>query len=609
MRSFLEQNKIMAAFLVSSVLVFAVSVMASIMMYQSAVAIEDSMFSQMQVMAESVAAIATAEELNEFRIVEDMDSYSYIKLRQELNHYCLRFDLEYAYFLRYDSNTGMLQYIVDNVVAPASEQDGLDSPPIDRTAVIDAALAGTTGVERLADAYDEEWGGLVSGYAPVRYADGQLSTTLVAAVDMRDTVLRNAWNHTRLLAIMLSLTVLAVLSTGFVCLFLYQKKAQQAQSASMAKGNFLSRMSHEMRTPMNGIIGLTKMARNAEDRELLLDYLGKIEASSAHLRQLIDDILDLSKIESGKVELEIIAVNPLEELRNLDNIIRPQTLAKNLDFVLSADSSMPVAVMADQVHIRQVLINLLSNALKFTPEGGCITLSCTLLEQRDMLRCVEFCVTDTGIGMAPEAVERLFLPFEQADVSTTRRFGGTGLGLSISKQLVEMMGGKISVESLLGEGSSFFFSLWLAEASADDLPQVTPAEADAKPLDLSGKTILLAEDTEINQLIVCDMLERLHATVETADNGQKAVDMFLAAPERYALILMDVQMPVMDGYEATRNIRSSGAERCMEIPILALTANVFKEDVEAALAAGMNAHLKKPLDERQIQATMRSVLM
>ena len=608
MRKLLQNNKIMAAFLLSSVLVFAVSVMASIMMYQSALAIEESMFAQMRATAEGVAAIATAEELNEFRTVEDMNSYAYLKLRQELNQYCLRFGLEYAYFLRLDAETGMMQYIIDNVVAPLSEQDGLDSPLIDSTPVIDAAILGRTGVERLTDGYDEEWGGLISGYAPVRYDDGRLSRTLVAAVDMQDTALRDAWSNTRLLAIVLSITVLAVLSTGFICLLLYQKKAEQAQSASMAKGTFLSRMSHEMRTPMNAIIGLTKMSRNTDDRELLNDYLAKIEASSAHLRQLIDDILDLSKIESGKVELEVIAVNPQEELRYLDSIIRPQTMVKGIDFFLKVDRHLPVAFMGDQVHVRQVLINLLSNALKFTPAGGQISLSCTVLEQRDIMFLVEFRVTDTGIGMKPDAVERLFLPFEQADVSTTRRFGGTGLGLSISKQLVEMMGGTIDVESTPGAGSSFFFSLWLTEARAEDLPQKAVDEESDEPLDLRGKTILLAEDAEINQLIACDMLERLHAKVDVAADGQEALDMFLAAPEKYALILMDVQMPVMDGHEATRSIRSSGAPRSMEIPILALTANVFKEDVEAALAAGMNAHLKKPLDERQIRMTIRSVL-
>ena len=609
MRSFWRENRIMAAFLVSSVLVFAVSVMASVMMYQSALAIEDSMFAQMRALAEGAASIATAEELGAFQNVVDMETYPYMKLRQELNQYCLRFDLEFVYFLRLDAETGMMQYIIDNVVAPVSEQDGLDSPLIESTPVIAAAIEGVTGVERLADGYDEGWGGLISGYAPIRYDDGRLSRTLVAAVDMQDTALREAWNHTRLLSIMLSLTVLAVMSTGFICLLLYQKKAEQAESASMAKGSFLSRMSHEMRTPMNAIIGLTKMARNTDERELLHDYLGKIEASSAHLRQLIDDILDLSKIESGKVELEIIAVSPQEELRNLDNIIRPQTLAKNLNFMLSSDERMPVAVMADQVHVRQVLINLLSNALKFTPEGGTITLACKVLGQRDASYQVEFRVSDTGIGMAPETVARLFLPFEQADVSTTRRFGGTGLGLSISKQLVEMMGGIIDVESVPGEGSSFFFSLWLEEAKTTALPQLTITDEDSsEPLDLSGKTILLAEDAEINQLIACDMLERMHAEIDVAKNGQEALDMFLAAPAKYALILMDVQMPVMDGHEATRQIRKSGAPRAKEIPILALTANVFKEDVAAALAAGMNAHLKKPLDEGQITSTIRSVL-
>ena len=609
MRRFWQQNKIMAAFLLSSVLVFAVSVMASVMMYQSTLAIEDSMFAQMRALAEGAASISTAEALNEFQAEEDMNSYSYMKLRQELNQYCLRFDLEFVYFLRMDPETGMMQYIIDNVVAPASEQDGLGSPLIDSSAVIDAAIGGTTGVERLTDDYEEEWGGLISGYAPIRYDDGRLSKTMVAAVDMRDTALRDAWNHTRLLSIMLSLTVLAVMSTGFICLLLYQKKAEQAESASMAKGSFLSRMSHEMRTPMNAIIGLTKMARNTDERELLHDYLGKIEASSAHLRQLIDDILDLSKIESGKVELDIIPVNPQEELRNLDSIIRPQTLAKNLTFVLTSDERMPMALMADQVHVRQVLLNLLSNALKFTPEGGGIMLSCKVANQKDTSYQVEFRVTDTGIGMAAETVERLFLPFEQADVSTTRRFGGTGLGLSISKQLVEMMGGMIDVESTPGAGSSFFFTLWLEEADVGLLPQAAiHDEENDKPLDLSGKTILLVEDAEINQLIACDMLERMHAAVETANNGQEALDMFLAAPERYALILMDVQMPIMDGHEATRQIRSSGAPRAKEIPILALTANVFKEDVEATLAAGMNAHLKKPLDEAQIESTIRSVL-
>lgn len=515
------------------------------------------------------------------------------------------------------------------------------------------------------------------------------------------------------------------------------REKENAQAAAKTKSNFLSRMSHEMRTPMNAIIGMTKIADSTDDLSKLKYCLSMISTSSEHLLGIINDVLDMSKIEAGKFELEHAPMNIEKMLMKICNLVIDNMEKKNQNFNVVLAKDLCLNYIGDELRLSQVVTNLLSNAVKFTPEGGKITLTVDEAErQRDMIT-LRFSVIDTGIGMTEEQIARLFNSFEQADGSITRRFGGTGLGLAISKSIVEKMGGYIEAESECGSGSRFRFEVKLERASHQDtvvFDGIRPAdikilivendkdirkrflsitegfgmEADvaasaeeavsltdaahktnrtydiifldydmpdangldivkrlsgvidkntviiitsfsewrqiedalqqigvnrfiAKPIfpsavldaindvvgstlktleikmdvpreapDFSGINILLAEDVEINREIFMALLAETQVSIDTAENGLSAVSKFKENPNRYDLIIMDIQMPEMDGYEATRTIRAMDIPKAKVVPIVAMTANVFKEDIERCLACGMNGHLSKPIDEKDV---------
>jgi signal transduction histidine kinase/CheY-like chemotaxis protein len=515
---------------------------------------------------------------------------------------------------------------------------------------------------------------------------------------------------------------------------------QAAERASKAKSDFLANMSHEMRTPMNAIIGMTAIAKSSHDLEKKEYCLNKIENASSHLLGVINDILDMSKIEANKFELSPAEFSFEKTLQKVVNVITFKVDEKHQDFSVHIDRNIPPVLYGDDQRLSQVIANLLSNAVKFTPEGGSIRLRAKLDKKEGDLCTLRISVTDSGIGITPEQQNRLFGSFEQADSSTSRKFGGTGLGLAISKRIVEMMGGSFQIVSELGKGASFIFTAQLLEA-AGELEEIPPVnweavrvlavdddpdireyfgdiagrlgfacdtaasgaealamidtngvydvyfvdwkmpglngielsrrinesdggrsvvimmsavdwntlEADAKeagvksfvpkPLFPSsiadcisrslgaveqvsaakageseiieryeGRKILLAEDVDINREIVLTLLEPTALAIDCAENGKQAVELFTRSPESYDLVFMDVQMPEMDGYEATRQIRSSGAPNAERIPIIAMTANVFREDVERCLEAGMNSHVGKPLDLEEVMAALRRYL-
>jgi len=514
------------------------------------------------------------------------------------------------------------------------------------------------------------------------------------------------------------------------------REKENAQAAAKAKSGFLSRMSHEMRTPMNAIIGMTKIAEDSDDISKLRYCLSTIGTSSGHLLGIINDVLDMSKIEAGKFELDAAPINIEKILMKVCNIVIDNMEKKRQRFNVELSKDLELNYIGDDLRITQVITNLLSNAVKFTPENGKITLAVEKTGQSENISTLRFSVTDTGVGMSGEQIDKLFNAFEQADGSTSRKFGGTGLGLAISKNIVEKMEGRIWAESSLGDGSTFNFEIGLRRARRQDT-QITDAarqktvrlliiendedvrnrflsiteslgmsadsaaEADearalietaydggkaydviflscdapgsdgfellntlngrldrnavimittflewrllekeasvnniaryiTKPIfpssvldainevlgmnvkprsaeedadevpDLTGVNILLAEDVEINREIFCALLERTGISIETAENGVSAVGKFAKAPDNYDLIVMDIQMPEMDGYEATRTIRGMDNKKAKEIPIIAMTANAFKEDIELCLESGMNDHLAKPIDEKAL---------
>jgi signal transduction histidine kinase/CheY-like chemotaxis protein len=374
-----------------------------------------------------------------------------------------------------------------------------------------------------------------------------------------------------------------------------EKAVQEANLANQYKGDFLARMSHEIRTPMNAIIGITEIVKKklADAPEDICSGLRQIEASSQHLLGLINDILDISKIEAGKIELNDEAVLVEKLARTVEAIIRPRCEEKNISFETRFDLTLETCCMADPLRLRQVLINLLGNAVKFTPRGGAILYTIAEKEKREGETLIYFSIKDSGIGISKEGLETLFKPFEQASKDIAKHYGGTGLGLAISRNIVKLFGGDISVESEPGKGSEFSFSIWLPNAK---LLASLNTSRDATDL-FTGKRALLVDDVAINRIIVVNLLEYTGLAIDEAGDGKEAFAMFQDSPENYYdIIYMDVQMPVMDGYEATRAIRGLDREDAKTVPIVALTANAFKEDIDKALACGMNAHLAKPIE-------------
>jgi signal transduction histidine kinase/ActR/RegA family two-component response regulator len=385
---------------------------------------------------------------------------------------------------------------------------------------------------------------------------------------------------------------------------------EQAEKASQAKSDFLSNMSHEMRTPMNAVMGMARIAKETDDPERITYCLGKIDDAASHLLGVINDVLDISKIESGKFTLSESEFSFEKMLQRVSSVIKFKMDEKKQTFTLRREGDIPPFIIADEQRLVQVMANLLSNAVKFTPEAGHITLTLKTITDRSGTCVLRIDVADTGIGISQEEQKKLFRPFEQADGSISRRFGGTGLGLAISKNIVELMGGQIWVESELNQGAQFCFTVEVKKGLEEKPAEPAQAAPEEESIDgiFAGKRLLLADDMEINREIVAALLEDTGVTIETAANGKIAYSMVAASPDLYDLVLMDIQMPEMDGYEASRAIRKLNNPQAQNMPIIALTANVFREDIEKCLAAGMNDHIGKPLDMDDIILKLKKYL-
>ncbi len=394
-----------------------------------------------------------------------------------------------------------------------------------------------------------------------------------------------------------------------------RKALLAAEAANAAKREFLAQMSHELRTPMNGVLGMTHLALRADPPPRQREYLQKIQTSASLLLGVINDVLDFSKIEAGKLELSEQVFSLRELTRSTQDMILPRVEEKGLHLQIDILRDVPDMLFGDSLRFSQVLTNLLSNAVKFTQSGG-IRVDMSMegasgdKEKSPRLLCR---VSDTGIGMTAEQQARIFTPFAQADGSISRQFGGTGLGLAISKKLVELMGGSLTLKSQPGEGTTFSFDLpmKLADALTGDRSEDTVAvshtrmDADLRAM-LEGKSLLVAEDDAINQEIALELLRGFGAYVDLAADGEAAVEAF--ARRDYDIILMDVQMPRMDGYEATRRIRASTGKDGRAIPIIAMTASAMNEDRNKSQAAGMNGHTAKPIDLSDLCRVLGTVM-
>ena len=390
--------------------------------------------------------------------------------------------------------------------------------------------------------------------------------------------------------------------------FLLEDALQKAEKANQAKSDFLSKMSHDIRTPMNAVIGMTQLAQlHLKDEDKLKDYLQKITISGTHLLNLINEVLDVSKIESGMLELDEREFNLNDLVRDVAEMIHLSVENRRQKFSLIIDDSLHAQVLGDKQRLEQILVNILDNASKYTGEEGNITFSLEELKKNEQhVGTYRFTVEDTGIGMKPEYISHIFEPFSRADDSRTSKITGTGLGMTIVKNLISMMNGDLQVESEYGKGSRFVITICLTKCG---IPAVSPPEKHPTEENFPTLRALLAEDNELNRQIATEMLEILHVRVETAENGREAVNAVLSHPPLYYdIIFMDIQMPILNGYDAAREIRASGKERIDELPIIAMTANAFAEDVKHAGLSGMNGHLAKPISIEHLREALSNCL-
>lgn len=374
---------------------------------------------------------------------------------------------------------------------------------------------------------------------------------------------------------------------------------ERAEQSEKAKEQFLANMSHEIRTPLNAILGTTRLLLDKAPREDQLRYLNAIKESSDNLLVIINDILDLSKIEAGKIMFEHISFSIREKAHAVLNALKLTSPEKGLEFRLEVDEDVPDQLIGDPYRLNQVLMNLAGNAVKFTEKGE-VAIRIHKLDQTAEESVLRVEVADTGIGISPDKLQHIFDMFTQETTSTTRKFGGTGLGLSICKRLIEMQGGNIEVNSTPGKGSVFSFTIAYGLGKIQSEPQQSTEKEDIQQVRLHNLRILLAEDNEFNKMVAVDTLEELipDVTIDVAGTGKEAVEM--AVKNTYDVILMDIQMPEMDGYEATRLIRSYDDEKINAVPIIAMTASVIQAEVDKCFESGMNAFVGKPFNPDEL---------
>ena len=475
------------------------------------------------------------------------------------------------------------------------------------------------------ETYEEVYGSGVEMIDPVTYTFELGDSQWVLEV-----MPENGWNSNEKLYKLWGCGLLIVLLlTGFVFMIMLlhrtqesentvvelnkklQKALEQAKTASVEKSNFLFNMSHDIRTPMNAVIGMTSLIRHdAGNKDKVIEYADKIDISSQQLLGIINDVLDMSKIEAGKTVFKYTDFSMPDLIEELNAIFQLQIAERNQTLMVIKENIRHEWVNGDQVHLMQIFSNLVSNAVKYTQEGGKIQLLVEECETKSSVYAkYRFLVSDNGMGMSADFKETIFDPFTRAEGSITNKIQGTGLGMAITRNLVEAMGGTIDVESELGQGSCFEVLIDLKIAEDRSVALEAQEETDEQDGNiLQGMRLLCAEDNELNAEILAELLKIEGAECTICENGERVLEAFeQSAPGDYDMILMDVQMPVMNGYEATKAIRRSSHELAKTIPIIAMTANAFSEDIQHSLAAGMNAHISKPVEMKVLEKTIRNI--
>ena len=587
---------------------------------QSKTAMKALIHSRMLDISNTAAAMVNGDNLKNLK-AEDKGTPPYQHVHDTLNYFRENVNLEFIYCVQAKSEKEFV-FSVD----PDPDDPGEFGSPVVYTEALYKASKGTASVDD--EPYTDAWGKFYSAYSPVFDSSGKVAG--IVAVDFSakwyDEQI-DIQERTIAICMVVSLliyVVLVVVVTKRLRRRVYdvtqdlRSALEAAEAANKAKTLFLSNMSHEIRTPMNAIIGLDSLAlTNPDLPETTREQLEKIGSSAKHLLSIINDILDVSRIESGKAVLKNEEFSLSVILDQVNSIVGSQCMYKGLKYKCHVPEGQWDVYIGDDMKLRQILINILGNAVKFTPEGGTVELSVETTARFQRKSTLRFTIKDTGAGISKEFLPKIFDTFSQENSSAENRYGSTGLGMAITKRLVDLMNGEIAVESEKGVGTTFMVTVTLTEA--DENAEIkntakTKSEGAAAPeesatVELSGRRVLLAEDMPVNAEIVKEVLKMKGIETEHAENGSIAAEMFKSKPEGYYdAILMDMRMPVMDGLESTRQIRSSSHPEAKTIPIVALTANAFEEDVQRSMQTGINAHLSKPINPEDIFTTLAELI-
>lgn len=598
--------------LAASLLLAVNALLGFVLIDQSKAAMKTLIQNRMLDIANTAADMLDGEVLKNLK-AEDKGTPPYQQVNDTLAFFQDNIELKYIYCIQ---AKGEKEFVFS--VDPTIEDPGEFGSPIVYTEALYQASKGRAAVDE--EPYTDAWGRFYSAYSPVFDSAGQVAG--IVAVDFSAQWYDNQiaqQQHTTVVCMMISL-LFCVLLVFFVTSSLRRRvrdmtkdlksALEAAEAANTAKTVFLSNMSHEIRTPMNAIIGINHLAlENTDLPGNVRTQLEKIDASARHLLAIINDVLNVSRIEAGKTALKNEEFSFSAMLEQVNAIISDQCRDKRVNYECRLPGRLDEFYIGDDHKLRQILINILGNAVKFTPKGGSVFLQAEETARLGNKATLRFMVKDTGIGISKEYLPKIFQPFSQEHTTAENKMSSTGLGMAITKSLVEMMNGDISVESEKDVGTTFtvvvtFGLVTNREQKSPPLPQPAEPETSATPAPLAnlvGKRILVAEDMPVNAEIVMEVLRMKGMEPEHAENGKIALEKFLSHPAGYYdAILMDMRMPVMGGLEAAKSIRSANHENAKTIPIIALTANAFDEDVERSMQSGLDAHLSKPIDPEAI---------
>lgn len=618
-RSYSNYTVIMIA-LAAAFLMTVNGLLGFVLTEQSKAAMKALIHSRMLDISNTAADMLDGDKLKNLK-AEDKGTPPYQHVHDTLNYFRENINLSFIYCVQ---AAGEKEFVFS--VDPDPDDPGEFGSPVVYTDALYKASKGTPAVDD--EPYSDAWGRFYSAYSPVFDSNGRVAG--IVAVDFSAT-----WydeqiaiqEKTIIICMLVSLLIYVILVVAVTrrlrrrvhdVTHELRSALEAADAANKAKTLFLSHMSHEIRTPMNAIIGLNSLAlTNPNLPDSTKAQLEKIGTSAKHLLSIINDILDVSRIESGKATLKNAEFSLSVMLDQVNSIVGSQCAYKGIKYVCHVPDGQWDVYIGDDMKLRQILINILGNAVKFTPKDGTVELRVETTARFHHKSTLRFTIRDTGAGISKDFLPKIFNAFTQEKTSVENRYGSTGLGMAITKGLVDLMNGEISVESEKGVGTTFMVTVTLTEADENaEIRNTTKTETEmvsvpeeAAAAELSGRRILLAEDMPVNAEIVKEVLKMKGIETEHAENGSIAAEMFKSKPEGYYdAILMDMRMPVMDGLESTRQIRSASHPDAKSIPIIALTANAFEEDVQRSMQTGINAHLSKPINPEDIFTTLAELI-